>query len=44
MAHTMKALSKWQEHDPSNAQKIDHGLWGRFLKKYFVALHPSSRT
>jgi hypothetical protein len=35
---------KWQEHDPSNAQKIDHGLWGGLLKEYFVAPHPSSRT
>jgi hypothetical protein len=43
MAHTMKALSKWQEHDPSNTKNY-HDLWGRFLKKYFVALHPSSRT
>ncbi len=32
---------RWQKHDPSNAQKIDHTVWDRFLKKYLVAPHPS---
>ena len=32
---------KWQKHDPSSTQKIDHGPWDTFLKKYLVAPHPS---
>lgn len=33
--------ARWQEHDPSASQNIDHGAWDRFLKKYLVASHPS---
>lgn len=32
---------RWQKHDPSNAQRIDHAIWDGFLKKYLVAPHPS---
>lgn len=33
--------ARWQKHDPASVQKIDHGAWDRFLKKYVVAPHPS---
>jgi len=32
---------RWQKHDPSSRQKIDHGAWDGFLKKFVVAPHPS---
>jgi hypothetical protein len=32
---------RWQKHDASSNQGIDHGAWGAFLKKYVVAPHPS---
>ncbi len=32
---------RWQKHDPSNSQKIDHGAWDRFLREFVVANHPS---
>ena len=33
--------ARWQRHDPASRQRIDHGLWDRFLKQYVVASHPS---
>jgi len=33
--------SRWQKNDPASRQKIDHGVWEGFLKKYLVAPHPS---
>lgn len=32
---------RWQKHDPSSSQRIDHAVWDKFLKKYLVAPHPS---
>jgi hypothetical protein len=32
---------RWQKHDPSGSQKIDHGAWDRFLREFVVANHPS---
>jgi len=32
---------RWQKHDPTSQQKIDHGAWVRFLKQNVVAPHPS---
>ncbi|HSK29191.1 MAG TPA: DUF547 domain-containing protein [Candidatus Limnocylindria bacterium] len=32
---------RWQKHDPASTQKIDHGVWDKFLKQYVVAPHPS---
>ncbi|HXV80012.1 MAG TPA: DUF547 domain-containing protein [Candidatus Binatia bacterium] len=32
---------RWQKHDPTSTQKIDHQAWDAFLKKYLVAPHPS---
>jgi hypothetical protein len=32
---------RWQKHDPTSREKIDHGAWDRFLKLYLVAPHPS---
>jgi hypothetical protein len=32
---------RWQKHDAASTQKIDHGAWGSFLRKYLVAPHPS---
>lgn len=32
---------RWQKQDPASAQKIDHGAWDGFLKKFVVAPHPS---
>jgi hypothetical protein len=32
---------RWQKHDPSSSQKIDHSAWDKFLGKYLVAPHPS---
>jgi hypothetical protein len=32
---------RWQKHDPASIQKIDHGAWNTFLKKYLLAPHPS---
>ena len=31
----------WQKHDPASTAKIDHGAWGKFLKQFVVAPHPS---
>ncbi|HEY7218350.1 MAG TPA: DUF547 domain-containing protein, partial [Candidatus Binatia bacterium] len=33
--------SRWQKHDPASRQRIDHGVWDRFLKQFVVAPHPS---
>jgi hypothetical protein len=33
--------ARWQKHDAANSQKIDHGAWNGFLKKYLIAPHPS---
>lgn len=32
---------RWQQHDPSSRQRIDHGAWDEFLKAYVIAPHPS---
>ena len=32
---------RWQQHDPKNQQKIDHGAWNSFLQQYVVAPHAS---
>jgi hypothetical protein len=32
---------RWQKHDATNKENIDHSAWERFLKKYLVAPHPS---
>jgi hypothetical protein len=32
---------RWQKHDPSSSQKIDHSAWNKFLNKYLIAPHPS---
>ena len=32
---------RWQKHDAASKQKIEHGAWESFLKKYLVAPHPS---
>jgi len=31
----------WEQADPENSRKIDHGAWNRFLSKYVLADHPS---
>jgi len=31
---------RWQKHDIANGQRIDHGAWDKFLKR-FVTAHPS---
>jgi hypothetical protein len=33
--------AKWQQNNSGNPQKIDHGVWDQFLKKYVVAPHLS---
>ena len=33
--------ARWQKQDPASLQKIDHGVWDRFLKQYVVGNHPS---
>src|SRR6266545_2680088 len=33
--------ARWQKHDPTSTQKIDHSPWDRFLRQYVVAPHPS---
>ena len=33
--------ARWQKQDPASVQKIDHGVWHRFLKQYVVGNHPS---
>ena len=33
--------AKWQQNDLRNQQKIDHGAWDEFLKRYVVTSHPS---
>jgi len=33
--------ARWQKHDATNRQKIDHGGWDRFLKRYVVTGDPS---
>jgi hypothetical protein len=35
---------RWQKHDASSKQSIDHGAWEAFLRKYLVAPHPSGIT
>ena len=32
---------RWQKHEPTNKQSIDHSAWDRFLKLYVVSPHPS---
>lgn len=32
---------RWQQHNPSHIQAIDHTLWDTFLRTYVVAPHPS---
>ncbi len=32
---------RWQKHDPTSTQKVDHGAWGDFLATYLVVDHPS---
>ena len=32
--------ARWQKHDPSSPQRIDHSSWDRWLKQ-FVVSHPS---
>lgn len=32
---------RWEEHDPSSTESIDHAPWGRFLDRYLVTDHPS---
>ena len=32
---------RWRKHDPVSQQKIDHGVWDRFLKQNVVAPHSS---
>jgi Protein of unknown function, DUF547 len=33
--------ARWEKHDPASNQRIDHGLWDKFLKRHLVAPHPS---
>jgi len=33
--------ARWQKQNAASAQKIDHGVWDEFLKKFVVAPHPS---
>jgi len=33
--------ARWQQQDAASAQKIDHGAWDAFLKKFVAAPHPS---
>jgi hypothetical protein len=33
--------ARWQKHDPASVQRIDHGVWDKFLKRYVDASHPS---
>jgi Protein of unknown function, DUF547 len=33
--------ARWQKHDRANPQRIDHGAWDQFLKKYLVVPRPS---
>ena len=33
--------ARWQKQDAASAQKIDHGVWDAFLKKFVLAPHPS---
>jgi hypothetical protein len=32
---------RWQNNDPANKEKIDHGAWDRFVKQYVISPHPS---
>jgi hypothetical protein len=32
---------RWEKHDVASAQRIDHGAFNAFLKKYLIAPHPS---
>lgn len=32
---------KWEAHDPASKVRIDHSIWGRFLKEYLVTNDPS---
>jgi hypothetical protein len=32
---------RWQKHDATSSQRIDHGAWSAFLKKSLIAPHPS---
>lgn len=40
-AQKAELWARWQKHEPTSAQKIDHSAWDRFLKQYVVAPHPS---
>lgn len=33
--------SFWAANDPGSQVRVDHGPWGRFLRKYVVTNHPS---
>ena len=33
--------ARWQKHEPTSTQKVDHRAWDRFLKQYVVTPHPS---
>jgi hypothetical protein len=44
MAHAApkaELWARWQKHDPVSRQKIDHGAWDKFLKRFVVTSHPS---
>jgi hypothetical protein len=32
---------RWQAHDPSSTESIDHSDWGSILDEYLIANHPS---
>ena len=32
---------RWQKHNSASSQRIDHGVWNAFLKKYVTAPHAS---
>ena len=36
-----ESWSFWEANDPGDRTSVDHGPWGRFLRKYVVANHPS---
>lgn len=40
-AQKAELWARWQKHDPTNRQRIDHSAWDRFLKQLVVAPHPS---
>jgi hypothetical protein len=40
-AQRAELWARWQKQDAASVQKIDHGVWDRFLKQYVVGNHPS---